>query len=210
MEIVIISNPQNFTNEHRLLTALFECGLEYLHVRKPGYSRKDISKYIELIPEKYHSKLIIHKYIELYSDYNIKGIHFGKENSHLLYEFEDINIQKSVTTHSLDELVTLKGFDYIFLSPVFDSITKHGYRSMFAPRELNDFFKNNTLDTKVIALGGVTVQNIENALSMGFDGAAVMGALWDTYLDEKNISKTVSYFNVLKDICRNFVRQSPQ
>jgi thiamine-phosphate pyrophosphorylase len=208
MELMIISNPQNFSDEHELLNGLFESGLEYLHIRKPGYSVKDIIKYIELIPEKYHRNLTIHKYIELYADYNLKGIHFTKENRHLLYEFEEINIQKSMSTHSLSELLNLKNLDYVFLSPIFDSISKHGYKRMFTSEELTGFFKKNTLATKVLALGGVTDENIENALSMGFDGVVVMGALWNNYFNKKNINRTINYFIELKRKCQQFVRTS--
>ena len=206
MQLLIISNPQNFAGEQELLLQLFDAGLEYLHIRKPGYSIKEIKKYIELIPEKYHKYLVIHKYIELYADYNVKGIHFNPDHKHLINEFEDVNIQKSMSTHSFNEILNLKGFNYVFLSPVFDSISKHGYRSMFSPEEITEFFKNNALNTKVIALGGISAENIETALSMGFDGAAVMGALWNNYFDKKNTDKTVNYFIELKRKCQQFVR----
>ena len=206
MQLVIISNPQDFSDEQILLTGLFNAGLEYLHIRKPGYSTKEIKKYIELIPERYHKNLIVHKYIDLYTAYNLKGIHFSHDNKHLVDEFAEVNIQKSMSTHSLNELINLKGFDYVFLSPVFDSISKHGYKSMFNPEEITDFFKENPVDTKVIALGGISQENIETALLMGFDGAAVMGALWNSYFEKQNIEGTINYFIELNRKCQQFVR----
>ncbi|UCH14282.1 MAG: thiamine phosphate synthase [Bacteroidales bacterium] len=206
MQLVIISNPQDFNNEHILLTELFNAGLEFLHIRKPGYSIKEIKKYIELIPEKFHKNLIVHKYIDLYTDYNLKGIHFSHDNKHLVDEFDEVNIQKSMSTHSLNELNNLEGFDYVFLSPVFNSISKHGYNSMFTPEEITCFFKENPVDTKVIALGGISAENIEAALLMGFDGAAVMGALWNSYFEKRNIDNTINYFIELNRKCQQFVR----
>lgn len=206
MQLVIISNPQDFSNEQILLTGLFNAGLEYLHIRKPGYSIKEIKNYIELIPEKYHKYLIVHKYIDLYADYNLKGIHFSHDNKHLVNEFDEVDIQKSMSTHSLNELVNLKEFDYVFLSPVFDSISKHGYKSMFSSEEVTDFFKKNPMDTKVIALGGISMENIETALLMGFNGAAVMGALWNSYFKKRNIGDTINYFIELNRKCQQFVR----
>ncbi len=206
MQLVIISNPQDFSGEHKLLTGLFDAGLEYFHIRKPGYSINEIKKYIKSIPGKYHKNLIIHKYIDLYTDYNLKGIHFSHYNRQLVYEFDEVNIQKSMSTHSLNELINLEGFDYVFLSPVFDSISKHGYNSMFSPEEITFFFKENQIDTKVIALGGISAENIETALLMGFDGAAVMGALWNNYFEKRNIDNTINYFIELNRKCQQFVR----
>ena len=167
---------------------------------------KEIKKYIESIPEKYHKNLIIHKYIDLYTDYKLKGIHFSHYNRILVDEFDEVNIQKSMSTHSLNELVNLKKFDYVFLSPVFNSISKHGYNSMFSPEEITDFLKRNPLNTKVIALGGISAENIETALLMGFDGAAVMGALWNIYFEKQNIDNAINYFKELNRKCQQFVR----
>ena len=111
-----------------------------------------------------------------------------------------------MSTHSLNELINLKGFNYVFLSPVFDSVSKHGYNSMFSSEEIIDFFKKNPLYTKVIALGGLSMENIDTALLMGFEGAAVMGALWNCYFEKRNIDNTINYFIELNRKCQEFVR----
>ena len=206
MQLIIISNPEDFFAEHELLLKLFNAGLENFHLRKPDSSIEDYKKYIEIIPEKYHKHIIIHKYINLYNEYNLKGVHFSRDNKHRISEFNQAGIQKSISCHSFDELLNLKGFQYAFLSPVYDSISKENYHSKFSTKEIINFFQKSIISTKVIALGGISSGNIKKVLSMGFDGVAIMGALWNNYINDKNIDKTVSYFIELNRKCQQFVR----
>lgn len=46
--------------------------------------------------------------------------------------------------------------DYLFLSPIFDSISKRGYLSQFSFESLQNAAKEGLIDGKVFALGGVT------------------------------------------------------
>lgn len=205
MRLIVISHPQDLGSEQGLIARLFDAGMKYFHLRKPDYSVEDYKRYIESVPVKYHKNIIIHKYIDLYSEYNLKGVHFSSDNKNRINEFGDSRIQKSISCHSFEEILNLAGFSYAFLSPVYDSITKEGYNSRFRAKDIKDFFHNNVLTTKVIALGGISLENIDNAMSLGFDGAAVMGALWNNIMN-KDKDSTVNYFIELKRKCRQFVR----
>jgi len=206
MQLVLISNPENFCCEHKLLQELFNAGLEYFHLRKPDYSIENYIKYIELVPEKYHKHIVVHNYINLYSEYNLKGIHFSGDNKYRINEFEQAGIQKSISAHSFDELLNLQGLNYAFLSPVYNSISKENYKSKFKPEEITKFFRRNIINARVIALGGISSENIEKTLSMGFDGVAVMGSLWNNYFIEKKLDAATRYFIELNKKCQQFVR----
>jgi thiamine-phosphate pyrophosphorylase len=80
-------------------------------------------------------------------------------------------------------------FDSIFYGPMFPSISKRGYgRPVRADEaELAEFLqtrggareaKCNGRRTEVIAIGGITAQRLERCDALGFDGAAVLGAIW--------------------------------
>jgi thiamine-phosphate pyrophosphorylase len=206
MLLIIISNPEDFKSEHKILLRLFEAGLENFHLRKPDYSVDDYEKYIEHIPEKYHKNIVVYKYLDLHNKYNLKGIHFSRDNRNRINEFKQYKIQKSISCHSFDDILNLSGFRYACLSPVFDSISKEGYRSKFILEDIAEFFQKNILTTKVVALGGISSGNVEQALSAGFDGAAVMGALWNNIGNERDIDRTVNYFIELNKKCQQFVR----
>jgi thiamine-phosphate pyrophosphorylase len=68
--------------------------------------------------------------------------------------------------------------NYLFLSPIFDSISKQGYCSNFSIELLREAQAEGIIDNKVIALGGVTPRKQPLLESLGFGGYAMMGAVW--------------------------------
>lgn len=79
--------------------------------------------------------------------------------------------------HSLKELENCKEkYDYAFLSPVFDSISKAGYESHMDLKEVEKVLKNR--EDKIIALGGIDEDKIDTVKALGFSGIALLGAIW--------------------------------
>ncbi len=88
--------------------------------------------------------------------------------------------------HSLKELEDCKEkYEYAFLSPIFDSISKVGYKSKFSHR-LHKFsqIKSELISAisgkNIIALGGIDEDKIETCRKLGFAGVAVLGAIWQS------------------------------
>ncbi len=86
--------------------------------------------------------------------------------------------------HSLKELEDCKEkYEYAFLSPIFDSISKVGYKSKFS-HEFHELTQNKLEKISVIsgkniiALGGIDEDKIETCRELGFAGVAVIGAIW--------------------------------
>ena len=91
----------------------------------------------------------------------------------------------STSFHSLEEISrTRRRYDYVLLSPIFDSISKVGYASGFALPALQAQMASRTVRTgyqpQVLALGGITADNIGQLPSIGFSGAAVLGSIWQS------------------------------
>ena len=59
----------------------------------------------------------------------------------------------SRSLHSLAELRSSSGLEYAFLSPIFDSISKQGYKAAFEEEKLRQALADNSVP--VIALGGL-------------------------------------------------------
>lgn len=72
--------------------------------------------------------------------------------------------------------------DYCFLSPVYDSISKSGYRSagFLAPGPRREGLRRALARAPlpVLALGGVGAGRLAELREAGFAGAAVLGAVW--------------------------------
>ena len=81
MKLIVISDPEYLRNEAEAIDALFEAGLEYFHLRKPGSSEEDLSELIDAVDPQWHSKIILHDHYGLQERFSLKGIHLNRRNS---------------------------------------------------------------------------------------------------------------------------------
>jgi thiamine-phosphate pyrophosphorylase len=192
MKLIVISNPTNLNNEHEITCSLFDAGLKYFHLRKPDFSKNEMDNFLKQMPEKYFDRIVLHSHFELQEKYNLKGIH---TKPHLQKTtLNEISI--SASFHSFKEIEECKEkYDYFFLSPIFNSISKENYKAAFDRSELKCFLDHNK-ERNIIALGGMDEHTIPDAIESGFNGVAVLGALWmstdplQKFLRLKNCFKT--------------------
>jgi thiamine-phosphate pyrophosphorylase len=84
--------------------------------------------------------------------------------------------------------------DYLFLSPIFDSISKQNYMSRFPESLLYELKEKGVIHEKVIALGGVNKENISKVEDYGFGGAAVLGGLWEDFPKQQDTNTLLIRF----------------
>ena len=77
MKLILITTPTYFVEEDQILTALFEEGLDILHLRKPQSSPVYAERLLTLIPEKYHKRIVVHDNFYLKEEYKLKGINLN-------------------------------------------------------------------------------------------------------------------------------------
>jgi thiamine-phosphate pyrophosphorylase len=82
-------------------------------------------------------------------------------------------------------------WQYSFISPVFPSISKKGYGQ--DTKIIEDLTYRNNIHVKLIALGGIDEYTIKKVFQTGADGAALLGAIW-------NSSTPVDVFKKCRDI----------
>ena len=200
MKLIVITRPTYFVEEDKILTALFEEGLEILHLRKTDPTPVYAERLLTLIPEKYRKRIVVHGNFYLKEEYKLRGIHL---NSHNPVIPENYTGPITTSCHSLEEVKQKKPqFDYVFLSPIFDSISKEGYASAFTPEEIRAAAKGGIIDKRVIALGGIDETNILQVKDFGFGGCAVLGGLWNKFCPEHdyNYSDLIEQFKKLKSL----------
>lgn len=200
MKLIVVTAPRFFVEEDKIITALFEEGLDILHLRKPRTSAMFSERLLTLIPEKFHSRIVTHEHFYLQEEFNLMGIHLNYRNPK---EPHDYSGHISCTCHSIEEVRNKKHFyDYLFLSPIYDCITKSEVTSRFTAEELRQAGRDKIIDNKVMALGGVTYENILEIKDFGFGGAVVMGDLWNKFDDctDQNYLGVINHFRKLKEM----------
>ncbi len=176
MKLVVISWPETFEGEEETLNALFSAGMEILHLRKPGMAAEALGRLIEGIDERYWGRLTVHYLPEVAERYGVGGYHLSAGRPATPTGWSG---RVSASCHSVEELRSVRGsVDYAFLSPIYDSISKHGYRAGFTAEDLENARKEGVIGENVVALGGITVDRVGVCRKMGFGGVAVLGGVW--------------------------------
>ena len=180
LRLIAITSPRFLPGEgERIAALLSEGGFWRVHVRKPEASADDLRRLLNTIPTWCYPRLVLHDHHELCEEYRVGGLHLNRRNPTVPDCATSAGLSLSCSCHSLNEVELRKPkVDYVFLSPVFDSISKQGYRSQFSLAELQKAAAEDIIDSKVVALGGVTKDRLPLLQSLHFGGAAMLGAVW--------------------------------
>ncbi len=182
MKLVVITPETTAPVETEMVNRLFEQGLERLHLRKKDFGIAAYHAYLQEVDPQYHNRISIHEQYDLILTYPALGIHC---KNHALHDKTQMNHlvelhapRLSASVHSWREVEeNAYRLDYVFISPVFSSISKKGYTA--SPQLLRDFPENRSGSSEIIGLGGITDSNISILHEIGFNGAAVLGFVWE-------------------------------
>ena len=106
-------HPYLLVEEDKIITALFEEGLDVLHLRKPETPAMYSERLLTLIPDKYHRRIVTHEHFYLKEEFNLMGIHLNARNPK---EPHDYYGHISCSCHSVEEVKNRKHFyDYVFI-----------------------------------------------------------------------------------------------
>lgn len=188
MKLIVISAPDSKEEEIAQVKTMFDEGLEYFHLRKPKYSTAMLSDYIRGFPEDYRSRISIHSHHELAVKFQLRGIHITRSHKSKtirtwlkmrLLKYQRPDLQLSTSLHRLSGLYKNrygKRMNYVFLSPVFGSISKRGHEAGFDESQLRAAILKTT--HSVVALGGMDENKVQIVKNLGFSGMAFLGAIW--------------------------------
>ena len=209
MKRIVITLPHFIPNEAEYINQLFESGIDLLHFRKPDATREDCERLLKEIPTKWHPQIVMHDHFDLCTEYHLHGIHLNRRNNlvpehfsgslsrscHSLAEVtEALETTRNVANNAIETLKETRNttndttgnlqqikYDYVFLSPIFDSISKQGYHHAFTSEQLTQAAQKSIINERVIALGGITESALPQLEAWHFGGAAFLGDVWKKY-----------------------------
>ena len=191
MKIAVYTLPYELANEVEKINKLFKAGLEELHMRKPCLKRKEFIEILDGIEEKYHSKIVIHDYLDLALDYKVKGIHtsprffsglMGIIRARRYRSLENFVISTSV--QKVKEINTIDPiFNRVFLGPMYSKFSAENVKVNFDSFHIKEDLRSAKME--VFAMGGIDTKNQKKIKALGFDGFILQSAIWksDDYLN---------------------------
>jgi thiamine-phosphate pyrophosphorylase len=198
MKLIIMTKSTFFVEEDKILTSLFEAGLDNLHLYKPSAEPVYSERLLTLLPEDYYEKITVHDHFYLKEEFRLKGIHLNDCQKEPPSGYRG-NISR--TCHNIGELkAAKKQSNYVFLKTLFDSQSNPADKSTLNMEELRDASRHGLIDKKVYAMGGMNLDNISVAKDLGFGGVVICGDLWNRFnitagLDYKEL---ISHFEKLR------------
>lgn len=196
MRIIIITSPAEVSDEAAAISSLIHSGeVERVHIRKPYWDEQATRRLIARIPAECYPFLTLHDHHRLAMEYGLGGVHLNSRNPNIPIR-RDVTpptptpsqeatgkhtLSVSRSCHSADDVrdaLAREKLDYCFFSPIFDSVSKSGYRGRITPTDCNTLQNEGILDHRVYALSGVTPENLQRVKVLGFSAAAILGAAW--------------------------------
>lgn len=198
MKLVIMTKSTFFVEEDKILSSLFDEGLDNLHLFKPGASPMFSERLLTLLPEDYYRKITVHDHYYLKQEYDLAGIHIDNPSAALPEGY------KGKCSRTCTDLLQLKEMkkksQYVFLKNIFDCIEFKDEKSSFSLNQLELAAKEGLIDKKVYALGGMSLENVKIAKALGFGGIVICGDLWNRFdiHNERDYKEVINHFEKLR------------
>ncbi len=182
--LVVLSPEDDDPRESAALRAMCAGGLERYHVRKPGWSAARLERWLSAVGPEWRGRLVLHQHHSLAARLGIDGFHWRDGEAEATPPRRSASAWCSRSCHDLETLEAALGhYDSLFFGPLFPSLSKPGYgpRPGIVLGALESRLHARTpleRRTRVLALGGITAARLATVQAMGFDGAAVLGAVW--------------------------------
>ena len=194
MKLIVISPEAENAREHAVLAGFFAAGLTSYHLRKPSWSREQLAAWLGALPVEFHTRIVLHTHHDLVDEFTIGGVHEREAGRAgplgppcgLTADARPTGapsgraLPRSRAVHDVETLrASMDTYDRLLVSPTFPSISKAGYEpsGKLPEAELRSALALPRR-AEVIALGGIDASRVTTCRELGFDGVAVLGAVW--------------------------------
>ncbi|MDY3787135.1 MAG: thiamine phosphate synthase, partial [Prevotella sp.] len=82
MKWIVITSPDFVSGEALFIDRLFGHGLDLLHLRKPGSTIEACRELLRQIPERWHSRIVLHDHFPLTGEFLLHGVHLNRRCPH--------------------------------------------------------------------------------------------------------------------------------
>ncbi|SBO13770.1 Thiamine-phosphate synthase [Anaplasma phagocytophilum] len=158
------------------------CGVRTIQLRakdKPVSEVENMVKRCSEVAVRYGVRFIVNDYWELALKYNAYGIHLGQEDIKTadLCRISSSGIRLGISTHCYHEFARASFYkpSYIALGPIYDTTSKSMQFHAQGLELLKQWVKSSSCP--VVAIGGITLANIDDVVRCNAGGVAVISAV---------------------------------
>ncbi len=151
MKLAIMTKSTFFVEEDKILSSLFDEGMDNLHLFKPGSSPMYSERLLTLLPEDYLRKITVHDHYYLKQEYDLAGIHIDDPLAPVPDGYKGKYSRTCTDLSMLKEMK--KKSNYVFLKNIFDCIEFKDEKSSFSLQQLENGSQGRTHRQEGIRLG---------------------------------------------------------
>lgn len=181
MKLFVVSEERPVPGEAARFEELVASGAEALHLRRPHADERELRLTLRQLSAAARAKMVLHANDHCGETAALAvACEFGLAGTHLPERLRRGVLTPGIRSTSFHDLAALTvsardPLEYVLFGPVFDSISKRGYRSPFDAEQLREAAGSRE---RVVAVGGVTEARLGELAEFGFWGAAACGAIW--------------------------------
>ena len=164
-----------------------EGGCRWIQLRMKDATDEEVRNVaLELIPmcRETDTFLIIDDRVAVVNDLKVSGVHLGKEDMDPMEARELLGPHAiiGVTANTADDIIKYKGkdLDYVGLGPFKFTTTKKNLAPQLGIdgyRDIVQKVRDAGIEIPIVAIGGITVDDIEPLMATGINGIAMSGAI---------------------------------
>lgn len=179
MKLIIITRPTFFVEEDKILSILFDEGLDNLHLKKPDTLPLYSERLLSLLPEHSARHTTVHDHYYLKNEYGLAGIHLDDEHAPIPEGYRGKVSRTCTSTAAIKD--ARKSAEYVFLQTDYSLLRRSDRYGEELVNTLRTARKQGIIDKKVYACGGISLEIIPTLKSIGFGGIVVGKDLWNKF-----------------------------
>lgn len=182
----ITNNSDKYSIAEEVQMAL-EGGCRWIQLRMKGASDEEVmetaAQLIEMCREN-NAFLIVDDRVNVVNELKVSGVHLGKKDMDPMEARELLGPDAiiGVTANTAADIIKYKGkdIDYIGLGPFRHTTTKEKLAPILGLegyREIVKDVREAGIEFPIVAIGGITLEDVEPLMKTGVNGIAVSGAI---------------------------------
>lgn len=181
-------------------------GGKWIQLRMKDAHKEDIistGKALKSLCVQYGATLIIDDHVDLVNEIHAHGVHLGKMDIKPS-EARKILGDKAIiggTANEFDDIQNLvaQGVDYIGLGPFRFTSTKKVLSPMIGLEGYEEIIKQckaHNITTPIVAIGGITIDDIKSILNTGINGIALSGSILNAACPKEETRTILNLINI--------------
>ncbi|MBR3878029.1 MAG: hypothetical protein IKJ23_07590 [Bacteroidaceae bacterium] len=169
MKLAIATLPTFFVEEDKIITRLFDEGLDYLFLHKEYPHPQFVERLLNLIPKKYHKRIFSCNSRHM-QEYKLAGYLFTNDAVLPMGNEKGKVVGYAKNLQGLREL--RKTYDIVCFGPL--------GRTFYQSEELNEIGKK-VINKNTWAFGDIDEANLKILTSYGFGGVILDALIWENF-----------------------------